>query len=130
MEKVEPAGTGFPAHRDCLLRLRQWEPVIDAWAHVADAPAGDGGDRATDARLPLDGVPFAVKDVIDVAGQPTRFGSRVFESAAPAAADAPVVAALRRAGAIPVGKTRTTEFAFTDPTITRNPYDPRHSPGG
>ncbi len=130
MEKVERVGAGSPAYRDCLLRLRQWEPVIDAWAHVAEPPAEAGPEPAANAPLPLDGVPFAVKDVIDVAGQPTRFGSRVFEAAAPATDDAPVVAALRRAGAIPVGKTRTTEFAFTDPTITRNPYDPRHSPGG
>ena len=123
MKTVERKETGATAHRDCLARLRRWEPVIDAWAHVAEASVAAGSGALLD-------VPFAVKDVIDVAGQPTRFGSLIFEAAAPAAADAPVVAALRRAGALPVGKTRTTEFAFIDPTVTRNPYDPRHSPGG
>lgn len=101
-----------------------WGPSLDAWAYHGDCkPAADGSS-------PLAGVPFAVKDVIDVAGQPTQYGSDAFRDAVPALRDASVVSALRAAGACPVGKTRTTEFAFVDPTPTRNPYDLARSPGG
>lgn len=109
-------------------RARRWEPHIDAWASLPDGPAPQATCLSVDR--PLAGIPFAVKDVIDTAGFPTRYGSDAFGDAPPAKQDAPVVAALRQAGAIPVGKTRSTEFAFIDPTITRNPYDPTRSPGG
>jgi aspartyl-tRNA(Asn)/glutamyl-tRNA(Gln) amidotransferase subunit A len=83
----------------------------------------------------LDGVPVTVKDLIDVAGLPTRRGSRTSE-ATPAAADAPLVAALRAAGAVIIGKTTTTEFGWKSPGdcplhgITRNPWNVEHTPGG
>ncbi|MDF1733715.1 MAG: amidase [Minwuia sp.] len=110
-----------------LSAVARWEPALDAWAHrVASAELPQAGD----ATGPLAGVPFGVKDVIDVRGQPTRFGSNAFAEAGPAAADAPVVRALRTSGAVPVGKTRSTEFAFIDPTTTRNPFDLKRSPGG
>jgi len=112
-----------------LARIRLWEPVIQAWAHI-DAPAAVMPPRPGASSLPLQGIPFGVKDMIDVTGQPTRFGSAAFPDAMPARRDAAIVDLLRRAGAIPIGKTRTTEFAFIDPTITRNPFDPRRSPGG
>lgn len=111
-----------------LDRLQAWEPEIDAWAHVAAADGTPGPASAPGG--PLEAVPFGVKDVIDVAGQPTRFGSALFDAAPASSVDAPLVAALREAGAVPIGKTRTTEFAFTDPTTTRNPYDRRRTPGG
>lgn len=107
--------------------VARWEPALDAWAH-REAPADLR--LAGDASGPLAGVPFGVKDVIDVRGQPTRFGSNAFADAEPAVADAPVVRALRASGAVPVGKTRSTEFAFIDPTTTRNPFDRERSPGG
>ncbi len=106
-----------------------WEPRIGAWAHLPDEADLMALETAS-AVGRLQGVPVAVKDIIDVAGQPTRYGSRRFTEAGPAERDAAVVAALRDAGAVPIGKTRTTEFAFIDPTISRNPYDPRHTPGG
>jgi len=71
-----------------------------------------------------------VKDIIDVIGLPTRNGSEVCRNAEPANADATVVESLRNAGACIVGKTTTTEFAFTDPTDCRNPYDLTRTPGG
>lgn len=71
-----------------------------------------------------------MKDIIDVAGLPTCNGSAACAGAAPASQDAAVVASLRSAGARIVGKTATTEFAFTDPTDCRNPHDLRRSPGG
>jgi len=121
-EETGPDGTVL---EDCRRRLDRWEPSIDAWAALA-TPWPEVGSQ-TGA---LANVPFAVKDVIDVGGLPTRFGSAVFAAAGVADADAAVVAALRAAGAVPVGKTRTTEFAFVDPTTTRNPYDPARTPGG
>lgn len=86
--------------------------------------------RVSASAMRLAGVPFGVKDVIDVRGLPTRYGSDAFEGAAPAREDQPVVGALRQAGAVPIGKTRSTEFAFLDATTSRNPFDLRRSPGG
>ena len=87
--------------------------------------------RAVPTPGPLHGVPVAVKDVIDVAGFPTRAGSRSRENVSPASADAAIVARLRAAGAVIVGKAHTTEFAFFDgPPPTRNPYDLTRTPGG
>jgi aspartyl-tRNA(Asn)/glutamyl-tRNA(Gln) amidotransferase subunit A len=79
----------------------------------------------------LHGVPVGIKDIIDVAGLPTKAGSPTREDHR-ADCDAPLVAALRRAGAIILGKTVTVEFACFDPSPTRNPWDRelRHTPGG
>jgi aspartyl-tRNA(Asn)/glutamyl-tRNA(Gln) amidotransferase subunit A len=87
-------------------------------------------------RGPLHGIAVGVKDIIDVAGLPTRAGSNVLADAPPAAADAPVVARLREAGAVIVAKLHTHEFAYgptgdvaaTGPA--RNPRDPTRIPGG
>ncbi len=85
--------------------------------------------------LPLAGVPVAIKDNIDVCGEVTSTGSRV-HSNEPAAADAPVVAALRNAGAVIFGRSNMDELAMGASTQTsafgptRNPIDPRRSPGG
>ena len=82
-------------------------------------------------RGPLHGIPVAIKDVIDVAGWPTRAGSRTRVSVPPSTGDAIVVAQLRAAGAIVVGKVHTTEFAYFDgPPPTRNPHDLTRTPGG
>lgn len=84
---------------------------------------------------PLHGVPITVKDLIDVAGERTTWGSKLFEKHV-AKADAPVVERVRRAGAIIVGKTNSSEFgwkAVTDNRVfgtTRNPWDQRMTPGG
>lgn len=78
---------------------------------------------------PLRGVAVGVKDIIDVAGSPTRMGSPIYADWRPLA-DAPVVSAMKRAGAVPIGKTTTTAFAFLDPTQTRNPHNLAHTPGG
>ena len=81
-------------------------------------------------------MPVAVKDLIDVAGMPTRCGSAVLAEAPPARADAEVVARLRAAGAAIVAKTHTHEFAY-GPTgdvaaegPCRNPHDPQRITGG
>jgi aspartyl-tRNA(Asn)/glutamyl-tRNA(Gln) amidotransferase subunit A len=82
-------------------------------------------------RGPLHGIPVAVKDVIDVAGLPTRANSPSRADAPPATADATVVAHLRAAGAIALGKVHTTEYAyFQSVPPTRNPHDLSRTPGG
>ncbi len=95
--------------------------------------------RANGVELtPLAGLPISIKDLFDVAGEPTTAGSRVLQDAPPAEHDAPVVARLRAAGAVIVGKTNMTEFAFaavgTNATYgtPRNPYDRKTGrvPGG
>jgi aspartyl-tRNA(Asn)/glutamyl-tRNA(Gln) amidotransferase subunit A len=82
-------------------------------------------------RGPLHGIPVAIKDVLDVAGLPTRAGSKTRANIAPSTIDAQVVTRLRVAGAVILGKAHTTEFAYFDgPPPTRNPHNTAHTPGG
>jgi aspartyl-tRNA(Asn)/glutamyl-tRNA(Gln) amidotransferase subunit A len=98
---------------------------------VADARRAETEIANGRYRGPLHGIPIAVKDIFDVAGLPTRCGSRVREDAGPAAADAPSVAGVRAAGAILVGKTVTQEFAAGVVSVpARNPWNPERIPGG
>ena len=98
-----------------------------------DAAAADR-KRAAGEQLPLLGIPIAVKDDVDVAGVPTRFGAA--GNIRPATADSEVVRRLRAAGAVIVGKTNTCELGqwpFTSgPAFghTRNPWSRKHTPGG
>ena len=100
---------------------------------VAEARRADR-DRAAGKQLPLLGIPIAIKDDVDVAGVPTRFGTAA--EVAPASADSEVVRRLRAAGAVIVGKTNTCELGqwpFTGgPSFghTSNPWSRKHSPGG
>lgn len=120
-----------------LAQIDATEPVLHAWV-VVDAERAMTAAREADADLargidrgPLHGVPVAVKDIIDVAGLPTRCGSPLLADAPPPADDAPVVRLLRNAGAIVLGKTVTQEFAagvLSPPA--RNPWDPARVPGG
>ncbi len=109
--------------------LRAWVEV-DAEAALETARQCDDEAHHGNFRGPLHGVPIGVKDIIDVAGFPTRAGSPLRENGPPAETDAPVVAALRRAGAIVLGKTVTVEFACFDPSPSRNPWNAAHTPGG
>ena len=118
----------------CLETIHALEPSLAAWAHV-DADGARAAARAvdatprTEARGALRGVPVGIKDIFHVQGLPTTAGSRPFAHSRPAS-DATSVARLRAAGAIVLGKTHTTEFAFRDPGPTRNPWKPAHTPGG
>ena len=102
----------------------------------AAADAADARKRAGITLGPLDGALVSIKDLFDVAGEPTTAGSKLRRDAAPAAADAPVVVRLRRAGAVILGKTNMVEFAFGG--IGLNPHhgtpgsaaDPSRVPGG
>ncbi len=97
-----------------------------AAAATAEREIGEGSYRS-----PLHGIPIAVKDLVDLAGVPTRAGSRILADAGPAPVDAPVVARLKDAGAVVLGKTTTHEFAFSVFTPpTRNPWNLDRVPGG
>ncbi|OIJ28496.1 amidase [Nocardioides luteus] len=116
-------GTTTPAEAMArsAARIEETEPELRAWVirHESAPAAG-----------PLAGVPLGVKDIIDVAGLPTRCGSSLRAEATPADEDAAIVSAWRRAGAVPVGKTVTTEFAFFSPGPTANPAATDRTPGG
>jgi aspartyl-tRNA(Asn)/glutamyl-tRNA(Gln) amidotransferase subunit A len=101
--------------------------------------AADAQDRLREAGIdggPLAGLPFSIKDLFDVAGEPTTAGSKALRDAPPAQHDAPIVARLRAAGAVIVGKTNMTEFAYSAVGINPhygtpgNPHDRRCIPGG
>jgi len=113
-----------------LERIEREDRVLRAWVSV-DAERALAAARSVDvASGPLAGVPFGVKDVIDVRGLPTRYGVASYNSP-PAAFDAWCVAAVRAAGAIPLGKLATTPYAYRDPPApTRNPWDLGLTPGG
>ncbi len=94
------------------------------WPEAADVQRKEGKGVG-----PLHGVPVGLKDVIDTADMPTEHGSPAFKGRRPAA-DAACVTALRRAGAVVMGKTVTTELATHIPSRTRNPVNLGHTPGG
>jgi aspartyl-tRNA(Asn)/glutamyl-tRNA(Gln) amidotransferase subunit A len=118
----------------CLDRIAAVDGQVQAWLHVLaeDALAQARAlDREAARRGPLHGIPIAVKDVIDVRGLPTRANSLSRADALPATADATVVAHLRAAGAVVLGKVHTTEYAYFAPVPpTRNPWDVTRTPGG
>ncbi|HET6731645.1 amidase [Mycobacterium sp.] len=125
--------------RRSLDAIEASQPTLNAFREVlteralADAAQADR-KRAAGVQLPLLGIPIAVKDDVDVAGVPTRFGAE--GNIRPAAADSEVVRRLRAAGAVIVGKTNTCELGqwpFTSgPAFghTRNPWSREHTPGG
>jgi Asp-tRNA(Asn)/Glu-tRNA(Gln) amidotransferase A subunit family amidase len=106
--------------------------ALGAWVAIdADAALAAAAqlDREGPEGRPLFGVPVGVKDVFDTADLPTSYGSPAYAGHRPQA-DAVTVAALRRAGAVIVGKTTSTEFASLGPTQVGNPAAPGRSPGG
>jgi len=118
-------------------RAEAVEPTVGALLAEPDrrdrltAAAAALRDRHPDPndRPPLYGVPVGVKDILHVDGFPTRAGSSLPISEL-TGAEAGVVSALREAGALILGKTVTTEFAYFEPGPTRNPHDPGRTPGG
>jgi Asp-tRNA(Asn)/Glu-tRNA(Gln) amidotransferase A subunit family amidase len=78
---------------------------------------------------PLHGIPIGIKDIFDTSDMPTECGSAIHAGRTPSR-DATVVSLLRAAGAVIIGKTVTTEFAYFAPGKTRNPQNPEHTPGG
>ena len=119
------------AIRECLARIDAREPDVGAWAYL-DRDAALATARALDGGTPrgaLHGMAIGVKDVLDTADMPTEYGSPIYAGHRPAA-DAACVRRLKDAGAIILGKTVTTEFAFARPARTRHPLDLACTPGG
>jgi aspartyl-tRNA(Asn)/glutamyl-tRNA(Gln) amidotransferase subunit A len=131
------AGTLSPVElvEACLARIRALDGELRAWAYVdADGALAVAREREAEARAgrlrgPLHGVAVGVKDIFDVAGMPTTGGAGAFAHTRPST-DAVAVARIRAAGAVVLGKTVTTEFAYRDPAPTRNPWNHAHTPGG
>lgn len=115
-------------------RIQALEPTIKAWVTFEPEKALNDAKRVDDDIAagrdpgPLAGIPFGVKDVFDASGYPTRCGA--YPEREPAARDSFAVARLRDSGAVVMGKTVTTAFAFVDPSISRNPKNPARTPGG
>jgi aspartyl-tRNA(Asn)/glutamyl-tRNA(Gln) amidotransferase subunit A len=115
---VDPAGEGSRAY------LKLYAESARAEAEFADRLRKAGARRS-----PVDGLPIAVKDLFDVAGDVTRAGSKIFEKNPPAKVDAPAVARLRAAGAVLLGRHNMVEFAFGGVGLNphygtpKNPYD-------
>jgi aspartyl-tRNA(Asn)/glutamyl-tRNA(Gln) amidotransferase subunit A len=126
--------------RRSLERLAETEKALNAFVHVDEKGALKAAEAADLARRrgedgPLLGIPISVKDLIDVAGMPCSFGSLTMRDYVPAE-DAPSVARVRRAGAVILGKTTTSEFGYRGYTKslvhgnTANPWDLGRTPGG
>jgi aspartyl-tRNA(Asn)/glutamyl-tRNA(Gln) amidotransferase subunit A len=124
---ADPAGEGMRAFIH-----------VDAEAAIEAAEAMDRLREVKAAPSPFAGIPVSIKDLFDIRGQVTRAGSRALEDSAPAEADAPVVARLRRAGFVAIGRTNMTEFAYSGIGINPHFGTPKstwrrsvgHVPGG
>ena len=120
----------------CLARIDAIDPAVQAWRYVAHDSARAEADlldreaKAGSFRGPLHGIPVGIKDIIDVVGMTTLANSKLRANSARVTADDEIVAALRLAGAVILGKTHTTEFAYFDPSPARNPHNIAHTPGG
>ena len=121
--------------RAALARIAEADQAVEAWAFLDPSYALEQARRADRARGegrdlgPLHGVPVGVKDVFDTADMPTENGTILHAGRRPAK-DATVVSLLRQAGAIILGKTVCTELGLVAPGKTKNPRDPRRTPGG
>ena len=119
----------------CLARVREVDDQVQAWAFL-DPEHALKQARACDAERsegrpigPLHGIPVGIKDIIDTGDMPTEDGTVLHAGRTPGI-DAAVVAMLRAAGAVIMGKTVTTELAAFSPGKTRNPHNAGHTPGG
>jgi len=120
--------------QDLLDRIETVEPAIGAWELVDEAGALDRAKRLDAdfdrlASLPLFGLPVGLKDIYFTRGMTTTCGFPPWADQVPDH-DAATVERLRQAGAIVLGKTVTTQFAFADPPRTHNPWHPERTPGG
>ncbi len=119
----------------CIETIDRREPQVQAFANLNYDGARVAADAST-ARYadgmplsPIDGMPFGIKDLFETEDMPTENGSPLFEGRM-TGRDSALVAGLREAGAVILGKTVTTEFAFYNPGPTHNPFDHSRTPGG
>ena len=123
--------TAVQLAEDSLARIEARESQVRAWVHI-DADHVLAQARECDRlqkKSALHGIPVGIKDIIDTCDMPAEYGSPIYAGHRPRA-DAACVAALRKAGAIIMGKTVTTEFAMRHPNKTHNPLNLAHTPGG
>ena len=127
--------TPVEVSQSLLERMDVLEPSLDAWVRVdretvlSDAQERQAALESGAATGPLHGVPIGIKDIYHISGIPTIAGSKVYADYVPNET-AVTIELLRKAGAIMLGKTVTTEFACLDPSHTKNPWNPAHTPGG
>jgi Asp-tRNA(Asn)/Glu-tRNA(Gln) amidotransferase A subunit family amidase len=106
---------------ECLARIKELEPSIHAWVQVkVELPTAEG---------PLAWIPFGAKDIVETQGMATEYGSPLYKGRV-GTADAAIIREMRSRGAVLVGKTVTTAFAYRTPGATRNPRNLEHTPGG
>jgi Asp-tRNA(Asn)/Glu-tRNA(Gln) amidotransferase A subunit family amidase len=110
-----------------LDRIATRDPTVQAFTHFVPAQAQAAAAAAKPG--PLHGIPIGAKDVLDTSDMPSQYGSPIWANWQPKADSAPVAWA-RKAGAVVIGKTVTTEFATRKPGPTMNPVNPNHTPGG
>ncbi|MGH6947816.1 MAG: amidase [Kiloniellales bacterium] len=121
--------------RDCLARIDEVDSEVQAWAFLdrdhamRQAEAADFRRKQGKSIGPLHGVPVGVKDIFDTHDMPTELGSPIWAGRR-TRNDAFAVSRLRADGAVILGKTVTTEYAYFHPGKTRNPHDPTRTPGG
>jgi Asp-tRNA(Asn)/Glu-tRNA(Gln) amidotransferase A subunit family amidase len=105
----------------CLQRIRELDSRTHAWVQVKpERPTGNG---------PLADIPFGVKDIVETQGMATEYGSPLYKGRL-GTADAAIIREMRSRGAVLLGKTVTTAFAYRTPGPTRNPRNLEHTPGG
>ncbi len=119
----------------CIERIEAVDAPIKAWAWLDLGSARKRADQST-ARYkagrplsPVDGMPIGIKDLIETCDMPTEYGSDLFRGNRPIR-DAAVVYFMKKGGAVPVGKNVTVCLGGGDPSVTRNPFDTRRTPGG
>ena len=122
---------------ETLARIEAEDGVLGAFTARLDLPAALSKLKHLQGAAsmgPLQGLPVAVKDIIDTADLPTRYGSGLYSSGTTAGQtprlDAAIIGSIKRAGGLVIGKSSTTEFAFLHPTTTLNPNAPGRTPGG
>ena len=117
----------------CLQRIRDLEPSIHAWVVVQPGQAAGARSASAIARSlengPLAEIPFGVKDIVETKGMATEYGSPLYKGRV-GNEDAAIIRELRSRGAVLLGKTVTTAFAYRTPGPTRNPRNLEHTPGG
>ena len=118
-----------------LAVIDERDPAIGAWAFIDRDHALGQAERLDEYRKtgaatgPLHGLPVGLKDIVDTKDMPTENGT-VIDAGRQPKQDAAIVTRLRQAGAVILGKTTTTELAYYQPTETKNPHNPAHTPGG
>ncbi|MBY5927395.1 MULTISPECIES: amidase [unclassified Halomonas] len=121
------AASGLDWWHQCVAQIERVEPEVRAWEALATEPPPLD---PTLSDRPLFGVPVGIKDIIDTRDHPTAWGTGGYLRSSESLVDASLVSLLKQQGALIMGKTVSTEFAYFTPGKTRNPHDTSRTPGG